>query len=809
MIEIPAVHPLLVPGNQPPLVYGLAVLYPGEEGEGEEKIEVYSILSSGIPPKIYNLIMNEPIACYFPGDMQLMGRQYFGVESLPTWFVADTEPLLEDVQAVDTVDWRFPGDIDMSTIKRLLKGIKGSSDWDMENARSHDEWVEKGQTVEEIKGDDAEFMAAWSSKRRKTGDGTGLSLAQNTPHMANQNLLAYLADYTFSPTRAYYHLELQSRTSRMGEVAKDTIEKQARVHDRMLKSGSSQPTCAGDIKVGDYVRYAVQPKRHRDPTPAEAIRGIRHNSTLEPDGSQTWTDRPYRVTEVQGATETEGARFKLRGPKRAWFYRGELCPVNNVQEGAIVRIRLAANPFYRRQIEQIIKSGERLFKYNHMYSRSLFTVASKYSDSEGTDRYFLTTLWRGGTVFKTAVWETEEAENQWSEEHNGFNGYLVQDLVRVDQQTALLLGQEGGVEKYTQYIRDVAFRVAPNKTKYDKDGNLRTVATVTPVEPGPSTVTPTLVAGDAAWVGHTTPVIEWLNGQGVLKSDRLSFHIFTPQRGPLWLDLRRTVMTASKLETWNLGVSRGADSVGLDRFIEEVREHFSPVERPLHIGNFFQEAMKQKNMHWGTIHEDHALRAYQAHLLIRSPVYEVRAGTTIPGMVIDRAFQISASPDGWVFDSADPDARHIGVVEFKCPVGLFFRKNPGREFDPRIQGNLQHIYTKLAITPGKQYTEMHDLRLHNKNYYYQCMANLFLTSAEWIDFVAWVPPGAFEFVDSAPNQKNLKIHRFYRADMKAHWETLLSGLTLRHKRYQDVFTDNMARFLSKYKEARAPSNGES
>jgi hypothetical protein len=147
MIEIPAVHPLLVPGNQPPLVYGLAVLYPGEEGEGEEKIEVYSILSSGIPPKIYNLIMNEPIACYFPGDMQLMGRQYFGVESLPTWFVADTEPLLEDVQAVDTVDWRFPGDIDMSTIKRLLKGIKGSSDWDMENARSHDEWKKKNMGV--------------------------------------------------------------------------------------------------------------------------------------------------------------------------------------------------------------------------------------------------------------------------------------------------------------------------------------------------------------------------------------------------------------------------------------------------------------------------------------------------------------------------------------------------------------------------------------------------------------------------------------------------------------------------------------
>jgi hypothetical protein len=215
MLEIPAVHPLLVPGNKPPLVYGLAVLYPRAT-----EAEVYSILSSGIPPKIYNLIMNDPVACYFPGDMQLMGRQYFGVESLPTWFVADKEPLLEIVQAVDTVDWRFPDDVDVQTITRLLKGITGSSDWDMENARSHDEWVEKGQTVEEVE-DDAEFLAVW--KKRKIDE--GIPLTKNTPHMANQNLIAYVDTYTFSPTRAYYDIELQSRTSRMGEVAKDTIEK--------------------------------------------------------------------------------------------------------------------------------------------------------------------------------------------------------------------------------------------------------------------------------------------------------------------------------------------------------------------------------------------------------------------------------------------------------------------------------------------------------------------------------------------------------------------------------------------------------
>jgi hypothetical protein len=790
------VHPLLVPGNTPPLVYGLAVLYPGAT-----EAEVYSILSSGIPPKIYNLIMNELIVCYFPGDMQLMGRQYFGVESLPTWFMANNEPLLETVQAVDTVDWRFPGDIDVKTITRLLRGIKGSMDWDLEG-RSHDEWVEKGQTVEEVDHDE-EFMAVW--KRRKIDE--GIPLAHNTPHMANQSLLGYLADCTFSPTRAYYDLELQSRTSRMGEVARDTIEKQARVHDRMLKSGSTQATCAGDIKVGDYVRYAVQPKRHRDPTPAEAIRGIRHNSTLEPDGSQTWTSKAYKVIDVMPATETEGVRFKLRGTKRVWFYRGELCPVNNVVPGAIVRIRLAANPFYRKQIEQIIKSGERLFKYNHMYSRSLFEVESKETDG-GVDRYFLQPIWHGGTVFRTARWETQEAENQWSKLHAGFNGYLVHDLLRVDQQTALLLGQEGGVAKYTEYIRAVALRIAPTKTQSD------TATTTRVTWSGVPRPAPALIVGDANWVGHTTPVIAWLGTQGgvlAIPAGSKSFEIFTEQKGRLWLDIRRTLMTGSSLETWIMrGKRKGDESVKLTDLIKDFQEHFSGIPKQLFLSNTFNEKLQQKNMFWGTMHEDHALRAYQGHTEIVSPGYEVRAGTTIPGMVIDRAYQIAASPDGWVFDGTGIDARHVGVVEFKCPVGLFFAKgaHTGPAFDPRDPQNMQRIYTNFKITPGKQYTDMRNLRLHHKGYYYQCMANLFLTSAEWIDFVAWVPVGAFEFPGSPAGQPNIKIHRFHRADMKAHWEALQSKLVARHRLYQDVFTHNMDALLSKYAEARAPANGD-
>ena len=121
MREIP-IHPLLVPGNTPPLVYGLAVKYP-------QGVEVYSFLSSGIPPKIYNLITTEDVVCYFPTDLVLMGRQYFGMESLPTWHVAANDPDLETLQKVDATDWRYPNDIDMEAIADLLGGIRDVWDW--------------------------------------------------------------------------------------------------------------------------------------------------------------------------------------------------------------------------------------------------------------------------------------------------------------------------------------------------------------------------------------------------------------------------------------------------------------------------------------------------------------------------------------------------------------------------------------------------------------------------------------------------------------------------------------------------------
>jgi hypothetical protein len=133
-------------------------------------------------------------------------------------------------------------------------------------------------------------------------------------------------------------------------------------------------------------------------------------------------------------------------------------------------------------------------------------------------------------------------------------------------------------------------------------------------------------------------------------------------------------------------------------------------------------------------------------------------------------------------------------------VGDFFKFNP--RLDPRKPEDMPEIMEKFHITPGKQYLQMYNLKRENKGYYYQCMANLLLTSAQWIDFVAWVPPGAFNFPDHPEGQPNIRVHRFTRKEMQADWMALQSKLISRHKMYKDVFTQNMEAFLSKYKGTR-------
>jgi hypothetical protein len=366
----------------------------------------------------------------------------------------------------------------------------------------------------------------------------------------------------------------------------------------------------------------------------------------------------------------------------------------------------------------------------------------------------------------------------------------------VDQQTALLLDQQNGVEKYTDYIKAVAFRIAPKKNQFDKAGNYHAVTT--------TVATPSLIIGDERWVEVTTSIVKWLETQGVLempKGDR-SFEVFTEQKGALWLDLRRTLMTASSLETWNMKGQLGKEAVKITDLVTQFREHFNGPPKPLFPNPTYSERALQKTMHWGVIHEPIALEAYRAYMRVQSPLYDVRAGTTIPGMVIDRAYQIAASPDGWVFDSQSPEATHVGVVEFKCPPGNFFFLKINSHLDPRKPEDMPEIMRRIKVTPGKQYLEMYNLKKENKGYYYQCMANLFLTSAEWVDFVAWVPPGAFDFPGHPPGQPNIRVHRFTRREMEDDWRALQSRMSSRHRLYKDVFTQNIEAFLSKYKDTR-------
>ena len=772
-IDFVPIHPLLVPGNEPPLAYALGVLFP------DRGLEVYAILTEGMPPLVYDLLTTKRVAFYFPGDMCAFAKQYLGISTpLETWHIAATDPDYEALRAVEKVDWRYPRDIDMEALEGLLRGIHDvwAADAESWGGPVHPFAPGRGQEMEEVASPtEPPFFADMT----KLDDETNLILTGPAPHLANQNLIAYLQQNTFSPSAEYYAAELQSRTGNMGDLSKSVIEQQMKVHDRMLKSGSTQAVCAGGIQVGTYVRYMIQRRRRKDPTPAEAMDDIRHNSTLEPDGAQTFTARAYRVVEIIPSTPTSDTQYKLRGPKRV-FYRYELCPTNNIVEGSIVRIRLAANPYYRKEIERIIKSGERLFKYNHMFSRSLFKV-EKAEEVEGVERFFLTVVWEAGRLYKFALWETDAKQNRWSQYHEGFAGYLNQDLLRVDQQTALQV--ETDPDQYTESIRAII-----NHTTRAKPRPLQVVV---------ERDTPKSLEHAAA----AKQVAQWLVSQGVMpvpQDEWAPFEVSVEQKEDMWLDLRKTIMSGTKLSQWATRVSTttGGESKTVSSLLADYMGYFTGKRQRESLGR-----TAENNMYWGTIMEKEAMAEYAQYLNVRSPGSVPRTNI---GLVIDPQFRIGASPDGWVYDDGMAD-EPIGAVEFKCPVGTYFKDNP--KLNPRNPADLKTIMATFQIQPPAKYLEMHRLSTMDRGYYCQMLANLFLKDTiQWIDFVAWVPAnGLYTFPDHMTGHPNMKVYRFNKQDpaLLKDWTDLLAVLKQAHTRHIRVFTENLERFYAKWKDARA------
>ena len=215
--------------------------------------------------------------------------------------------------------------------------------------------------------------------------GAGYTSTLYTPHLLNANLLKYIDNWTFSPNdeavASYMASVLKTSTAIQDKVS----ARQAEVHRNMLEQGA-MAVCQGSISVNDAVRIP-----EFDPGTGAAVPEI--------DGSIKWDARQRKVVEIVRAnkqsrymaasTPVDAVRYKVKDVKRL-LYRYEVCPVDSVSIGRIVRVKLDRNSDVGKERDGSIKTREAKYKFFHVWTRSLFVVVGAtvvYDDRvHGVDR---------------------------------------------------------------------------------------------------------------------------------------------------------------------------------------------------------------------------------------------------------------------------------------------------------------------------------------------------------------------------------------------------------------------------------------
>ena len=272
-------------------------------------------------------------------------------------------------------------------------------------------------------------------------------------HLMNANLLSYLKEYTFSPSDEVYRDWFDSVHYKSTAAISNTAKLQVKNHARMLGRGSTQVnTCTNAVTVGTFVRIDIR------------VLGKPEQYTFDPygesvNGSVPWSDKAYKVISVIDGTDVSPKKYVLQDLKGSYF-RGVLCPIESLEMGAIVRIRLSTLAKWL-MANGTVKVRERHFAYNHSYSRALFRIAQIGDIPEVGMRYFLELVWSPVSTFKFSEWEVDERQNLWSYEHyeqglgvgvKPFTGFQTMDLLRVDQQTEVLMRTGEGQDKYRECL---------------------------------------------------------------------------------------------------------------------------------------------------------------------------------------------------------------------------------------------------------------------------------------------------------------------------------------------------------------------
>lgn len=255
------------------------------------------------------------------------------------------------------------------------------------------------------------------------------------------------------------------------------------------------------------------------------------------------------------------------------------------------------------------------------------------------------------------------------------------------------------------------------------------------------------------------------------------------QKSQGWCDLRACFMTASQLDAWRMAPTTTKYKNALSKKEDHVMGQ--PSKDVI-------EGIAQRAMAWGNLNEDVARNEYVANEL--PDTYRIDTGVHI---MLDEGMQIAASPDGLVYDGDTL----VGVLEIKCPVGQAFVSNTTMP----VQLNIQDLRDKVKITPGAKYSigalqsYSPSDKTKNFNHYCQCLANLFISGAQWIDYMVWTPPRN-KWATEKEEHQNYRVTRLRKDDeaIQKDWKRLKEELDHGYAYSHMTFTNNLTKFMEKY-----------
>ena len=306
------------------------------------------------------------------------------------------------------------------------------------------------------------------------------------------------------------------------------------------------------------------------------------------------------------------------------------------------------------------------------------------------------------------------------------------------------------------------------------------------------------------------------------------------QRGRLWKRVRRCVMTGSSA---GVLVHRGCKDTVTKKTLTE---SYTTGETKEITG------IGKLNCDYGTHMEARALQDYTHvvahHTRMSYPDYNVDVRLNDVSFYVEKEARIMASPDGEVnirLTPKDPasgltELTFAGVVEVKCPAGSYFAKRAWAKTDraitfrmfPELLPGPQRTTRKYGPPKFQApvFTLRHPVRFDEESkapyyrgedlefgakgaysqYYFQCVANLYLSGREFIDFFVWTDPlthngkgHRFFYKEQGEIFPSFHLERLYASDpqVQKDYETLIKACETWSHDLRLTLRENIGAFL--------------